>query len=137
MPDACIAMFPPIAEMIYLKTLVVSILNSLNSYHLQLGQLPVAWGPLEFENKSLERARHVYKTSGHEEAMVCFLNTIKSFNHYSMMAYPVGIHQDYFKHGKESLENKILLCLNPNVHHSIGRGGCIVGRSFVYALLDW
>ena len=67
----------------------------------------------------------------------CFLTTFNSFNHYSMVVYPVGIHQDYFKRGKESLENKILFCLNPNFDHSIGRGGCIVGQSFVYALLDW
>ncbi len=129
MPDPCIAMFPPIAEMIYLKTLAVSILNSFNSYRLQLGHLPFACGSLEFENRSLERAREIFKTSHQEVAMFHFLKTFNSFNHYSMVAYPVGIHQDYFKHGKESLENKILFCLNPNFHHSIGRGGCIVGKS--------
>ena len=41
------------------------------------------------------------------------------------------------EHGKESLENKVLFCLNPNFGKSVGRGGCLVGRSYVYALLDW
>ena len=48
-----------------------------------------------------------------------------------MVAYPV-----HFKHNKESLENKILLCLT-NRTQSVCRGGCLVGDNFVYGLLDW
>ena len=32
---------------------------------------------------------------------------------------------------------RIFFCLNPNFGKSIGQGGCMVGKSFVYALLDW
>ena len=81
--------------------------------------LPVECGPLEFENRSLERVWEKFKTSSQEVAIIYFITTFNSFNHYSIVAYPVGIHQDYFKHRKESLENKILLCFNPNFDHSI------------------
>jgi hypothetical protein len=92
---------------------------------------------LEFENRSLEQAREEFKVYSQEIAMFCILTTFNSVNHYSMVVYLVGIHQDYFKHGKESLENKILFRLNPNFEHSIGRGGCTIGQSFVHTLLDW
>ena len=43
---------------------------------------------------------------------------------------------DHFCHGKESLENKILFCLNPNIGSGVGRGGCLVVSLYVYCLLD-
>jgi hypothetical protein len=101
------------------------------------GKPQIARGPLQFENDSLAKARKEYRMANQEKAMFCFLDTFNSFNHYSMVAYPVGLHKDHFKHGKESLENKLLFCLNPNFGKSTGRGGCLVGRSYVYALLDW
>ena len=137
MPAPCFAKFPPIAEMIYLKTVAICILNSFNSQHLKDGKHAIACGPLQFENDSLAKARKEYRSANQEKAMFCFLDKFNSFNHYSMVAYPVGLHKDHFKHGKESLENKILFCLNPNFGESIGRGGCLVGCSYVYALLDW
>ena len=54
-----------------------------------------------------------------------------------MVAYLVGIHCDHFCCGKEHVENKILFCLNPNIGSGVGRGGCLVGNSYVYCLLDW
>jgi hypothetical protein len=84
----------------------------------------------------LAKARKEYGLANREEAMFCFLDTFNTFKHYSMVAYPVGLHKDHFKHGKESLENKLLFSLNPNFGKSTGRGGCLVGRSYVYALLD-
>ena len=53
MPVPCIAMFPLIAEMIYLKSLAICILNSFNSHRMKHGNLTIACGPLEFENVSL------------------------------------------------------------------------------------
>ena len=137
MSTPCIAKYPPIAEMIYLKSLAICILNSFNTHLTKNGKEPIARGPLQFENVSLEEARKKYLQANGEEAMFRFLETFNSFNHYSMVAYPVGLHKDHFKHGKESLENKVLFCLNPNFGKSVGRGGCLVGRSYVYALLDW
>ena len=54
-----------------------------------------------------------------------------------MVANPMGMYFDNFRHGKESLENKILFCLNPNLGHGVGRGGCLVGKTYVYGLFDW
>ena len=137
MPDSCISMFPPIAEMIYLKAFSVSVIVSLNNYFQECNKPSVATGLLKFELASLESARKVFNKSHRDEAMYSFLCCFNSFNHYSMVAYPVGMHCDHFRHGKESLENKMLFCLKPNVGSSVGRGGCLVGSSYVYCLLDW
>jgi hypothetical protein len=137
MTDTCIAKFPPIAEMIYLKTFALSVLVSLNSHRQNRMEPAVAMGPLKYELASLEQARNVFKESDPGVAMYMFLRCFNSFNHYSMVAYPVGMHYDYFHRGKESLENKILFCLNPNFARGFGRGGCLVGSSYVYGLLDW
>jgi hypothetical protein len=137
MSDTCIAKFPPIAEMIYLKTFALSVLVSLNTHRRNRKEHPVAMGPLKYELASLEQARNVFKESDPGVAMYMFLRCFNSFNHYSMVAYPVGMHYDFFHRGKESLENKILFCLNPNFARGFGRGGCLVGRSYVYGLLDW
>jgi hypothetical protein len=137
MPNSCISMFPPIAEMIYLKAFSVSVIVSLNNYFQDCNKQPVATGPLKFELASLESARTVFKNSHPDEAMYNFLCSFNSFNHYSMVAYPVGMHYDHFRHGKESLENKMLFCLKPNFGGGVGRGGCLVGTSYVYGLLDW
>jgi hypothetical protein len=51
------------------------------------------------------------------------------------------MHNDTFRDGAESLENKILMSVNDigcrQEHPGLGRGGCIMGTHFVYALLDW
>jgi hypothetical protein len=88
--------------------------------------------PLKYELASLEQAMKVFKESHPEEALYRFLSCFNSFNHYSMVAYPVRMHCDHFHCGKESLENKILFCLNPNIASVAGRGGCLVCNSNVY-----
>ncbi len=104
-PASCIAKFPPIAEMIYLKSFAICILNSLNTQRMKQGKQAIAGGPLLFENESLAKAQKEYRSADQETALFCFLEKFNSFNHYSMVAYPVGLHKDHFKHGKESLEN--------------------------------
>ena len=79
MPDSCIAMFPPVAEMIYLKAFSVSVLVSLNRYFHDCDEAEVATGPLKFELVSLEHARKVFNNSPPEEAMYCFLCCFNSF----------------------------------------------------------
>jgi hypothetical protein len=139
MTDTCIAKFPPIAEMIYLKTFSISVLVSLNRHRLKRKEPAVAMGPLQYELVSLEKSRKVFKQSDPDVALYMFLSCFNSFNHYSMVAYPVGMHCDHFHKRKESLENKILFCLNPNTNNArgFGRGGCLVGNSYVFCLLDW
>ncbi len=90
MPNVCIALFAPIAVMIYLKTLAVSILNAFNRHHDEMEQRPVVCGPLTYENESLSVARDKFKQSPKEEAMYHYLSKFNGFSCYSMMAYPVG-----------------------------------------------
>lgn len=137
MPTPCIAKLLPIREMIHLKSLVMSILNSFKIYYIQQGHPPFAFGPLEFEDKSLERAMEELKITSQEVAFFCFLSTFSNFNQCSVVTYLVGIHQYSFKHEKKRLENKIMFCLNPDVGKAIDRGGCLVGHRFIYMLLDW
>ena len=73
MPDSCIAMFPPVAEMIYLKAFSISVLVSLNRYFHDRGEPAVATGPLKFELVSLEHARILFNNSPPEKAMYRFL----------------------------------------------------------------
>ncbi len=55
-----------------------------------------------------------------------------------MVCYPVGMLNDCFKDDDESLENKILLSIDmKNWNERVGRGGCLMGTHYVYALLDW
>ncbi len=136
MPNYCISHFPPIAEMIYLKTFAISVLVQLNKKWIERGHFAVATGPLRYECAALEEARRTYSVSHKEEAMFNFVSKFNSFNHFSMVAYPVGMHFDYFRKGKESVENKMLLCTQQR-NCTVGRGGCITGTNYVYALLDW
>lgn len=136
MPDVCIAQYPPVAEMIYLKSMSVSVLKHLNNLRYENGLYTIASGPLQYEYSSLLKAREAYEKAPEGNKMFHFLSKFNSFNKFSMVAYPVGMHYDYFKEGKESLENRILFCTKPK-KNSVGRGGSIVGSYYVYALLDW
>ena len=58
-------------------------------------------------------------------------------NYYTLVAYPVAYHNDYFAHGRDSLENKT--CFNYDLKDNnkyIGRGGSGQNK-FVLTLLDW
>ena len=54
----------------------------------------------------------------------------------SLVAWPVGQHNDYLHEGGESLENKITSVV-PSFRDSLGKGGSLFGRGYVFALLDW
>ena len=136
MPDECISRFPPIAEMIYLKALTICTLVEINEFFVGNGRSPVATGPLKYEYKSILKARQKISHSNQQNSMFHFLSTFNAFNHFSMVAYPVGMHLDYFKNKEESLENKLLLCTGKR-NNTVGRGGCITGTNYVFALLDW
>ena len=103
MTDTCTAIFPPIAEMMYLKTFSISVLVSRNKHSFTSNEPAVATGPLKYELVSLEQARKVFKEPPPEKDMYRFLSCFNSFNHYFMVAYPVGMHCGHFCHGRESL----------------------------------
>ena len=41
--------------------------------------------------------------------MYAFLDCFNNLHTYLMVCYPVGMHNNHFKEGNESLENKILI----------------------------
>ena len=136
MPDICIARYPVLGEMSYLKMQCVTILVALNKIRVANNEEPVAIGPIEQEMRSIQRARKSYKSSPDSMRMHNFISVFNKCNGYSMVAYPVGMHLDRFREG-ESLENKILFTMRKPRCGSRGRGGSILGDRYVFALLDW
>jgi hypothetical protein len=49
------------------------------------------------------------------------------------------MHNDHFRDGGKSLENKILMSVDIDSvsHKRLGPGGSDMGNKYVYALLDW
>ncbi len=74
-----------------------------------------------------------------EEKYLALFDAFNNLYSYSMVFYPVGMHNDTFNHDNESLENKILMSIQDDPRHSkgLGHGGCMMGTHFIYALLDW
>lgn len=142
MPSSILKRFPVIQEFTYLKMVAVKVLQSLNNYRETKGLTNVCPGVLSCESRKINKARMAYKScslaSSHEKYFA-FLDAFNSLHSYSMVCYPVGIHNDHFKHGDESLENKILMSVSNDYGNcqGLGRGGCVLSRRFVYALLDW
>ena len=136
MPEICLSRYPILGEMTYLKMQSVNILSALNELRVKHGQLPVAIGPINQEMKKIDIARKSYQESSEGMNMHNFIVAFNKLNRFSMVAYPVGMHNDHFRNG-ESLENKILFTIPLPKCRSLGRGGSIVGNRYVYALLDW
>ena len=152
MPDNCISLHPILSELTYVKMFSVSILTEYNFQRVIRGELPVAIGPLTREKKNMDMARLQYSTAK-ANPMFSLIRYYNSCNKFSMVAYPVGMHNDHFRLSRESLENRILLCLSEHgqrgkkeqvrnligefSRNKIGRGGSLVGIRYVYALLDW
>ena len=144
MPDIVLFRYPVLAEMVFLKTLTICALNAVNKYRQQHGHRMVATGPLTYEMKSLDLARQKYHVCiNRNEKIAKFISTFNSQNHFSMVAYPVAYHYDYFKERKESIENKLLLVVPRHVMkeqmkiNSVGRGGSLTCVDYTYAILDW
>ncbi len=74
-----------------------------------------------------------------EAKYLVLFDAFNKLHSYSMVCYPVGMHNDTFKDDNKSQENKILISIHNDPRHSkgLGRGGCMRGTYFVYALLDW
>ena len=70
--------------------------------------------------------------------MFCFLSAFNKMNGYSMVVHPVGMHYDWFREDKASVENKIMFAVKRvSGRNTGGRGGSITGEKHVFALLDW
>ena len=100
-------------------------------------------GVIDCETKKVQESRNVYESTDQslEGKYIAFLDAFNKMHSYSMVCYSVGMHNDTFRDGVESLENKILMSTNEigcsQERKGLGRGGCIMGTHFVYALLDW
>jgi hypothetical protein len=110
MPNYCISCFAPIVEMIYLEAITICLLMQLNKMGVKRRDSVVATGSLKYECATLENTCHEHAKSLKEEAMFYFISKFNRFNHFSLLAYPVGMYMDHFKEGKESIKNKMLLC---------------------------
>jgi hypothetical protein len=103
----------------------------------------VCQGVLDCESRKLNESRKIFNDCDlplHEKYLA-FFDTFNKSHSYYMVCHPVGIHNDHFKEGDESLENKILLSIENNPGSGnpklLGRGGHVMGNTFVNALLDW
>ena len=89
----------------------------------------------------MNESRKIYNNCDQplHEKYLAFFDVFNKSHSYSMVCHPVGIHNDHFKDGDEYLENKILMSIenDPGNCKGLGRGGCVMGTHFVYALLDW
>ncbi len=140
MPLKLLLQYPLLAKFAYFKMMAVEILYSLNTHRASMGLSEVAKAVYACEALKLNLARDKYKNFNlpGEGKMFAFLKYFNTSHTYSMVCYPVGMHNDHFKQGDESLENKILLSIDSKkLSGRVGHGGCIMGTHFVYALLDW
>ena len=135
MPCKILCQYPVLAEFAYL--MAVEILSSLNTHRASQGCSEVAQGVYVCESRKLNLARQEYKNCHlpGDDRMYAFLECFNNLHTYSMVCYPVGMHSDRFKEDDESLENKILMSID--TPGRVGRGGCLMGTHYVYALLDW
>ena len=119
--------------------IAIEVLKTLNIYRAHCGLSSVCEGVIDCETRKMKQCRNIYKDT--DKSFHAFLASFNSYHSFSMVCYPVGIHNDHFKHGDDSLENKILLSIESDPSYDegkgMGRGGCVMGTHFVYALLDW
>ena len=141
MPSAILYSYPVLGEFTYLKMMAIEVLQSLNINRVKRGLSRVCQGVLHCESRKLDKCRKIYEACDQplEEKYLALFDAFNKLHSYSMVCYPVGMHNDTFKDDDESLENKILMSIHNDPRHSkgLGRGGCMMGTHFVYALLDW
>jgi hypothetical protein len=115
MPSAVLHMYPVLSEFAYLKMMAVEILWSLNSHWASGGSSPVCKGVLDCESKKINAARKTYQNSNipsKEKLFFAFMESFNKLHTYSMVCHPVGMHNNHFMDGDESLENKILMSVD-------------------------
>ena len=137
MPKVCSSTFFPLADLTYNKMMAIMLLEQINILFKIEGDLSVAEGPLRCELVKINKARMVYNQQSTSTRMHHLIVTFNSYNNFSMVGYPSGYHFDhYYDQESEYIENKILFSIS-SLKNSIGRGGHILGKLYVYALLDW
>ena len=125
--------WPILGDFAYIKMLVTLILQRRNEELIKQGKPQVGHGPIIHELGNIEYAGKFF---GHTKSFKAFVKAFMNVNSMSLVAYPVGQHNDHFNAGGESLENNITFVMKGNTR-STGRGGSLFDHGFVFALLDW
>ncbi len=114
MPAKLLLWYPVLKEFVYLKMMAVEILHSLNTLRISQGLSQVCKGVYACEACKLHLAWEKYQNFHlpGEGKMFAYLVCFNTSHTYSMVCYPVGMHNDCFKDVDESLENKILLSID-------------------------
>lgn len=126
--------WPVLGEFAYLKMVATLTLVRLNEIWHEQQRSPLAVGPIAGELDNIEYSREIYELTGSYRS---FVKAFMSVNSMSLIAWPVGQHNDHFNKGGESLENKITFTLPRGPKGDVGRGGSLFHDQFVFALLDW
>ena len=137
MPGICLTRHLVLADFQYTKMWTVMIIDSLNKHRKINDHQPVTAGPIQHEYNKILESRKKYDASPQKDKMHHFITAFTRLHKFSMVAYPVGMHDDHFRLDDESLENKILFTIPSFQKDFYGRGGSVVGDRFVFALLDW
>ena len=96
--------WPVIGKFAYLKMIATLTLKRLNEKRKMLNLPPVAEGPILQEFENIEYCRLIFNITGSYRT---FIEAFISVNSMSLVAWPVGQHNDHFSKDGESLENKI------------------------------
>ena len=96
--------WPILGEFAYIKMLITVILDKHNKVLQASGNLKVGHGPISHELRNIEYARKFFRLT---KSLKVFVKAFMNVNSMSLVAYPVGQHNDHFNAGGESLENKI------------------------------
>lgn len=121
-----------LGEFAYIKMLVTLILDKHNKVLQASGNLKVGHGPISHELRNIKYARKFFRLT---KSLKVFVKAFMNVNSMSLVAYPVGQHNDHFNAGGESLENKITFLIKGV--NGQGRGGSLFDIGYVFALLDW
>jgi hypothetical protein len=95
--------------------MAVEILRSLNSHQASGGSSSVCKSVLDCKSKKINAACKTYQNSNipsKEKLFFAFVESFDKLHTYSMVCHPVGMHNDHFRDGDKSSENKILMSVD-------------------------
>lgn len=94
--DICISKFPVIADMLYIKMWVITILSSINQLLKNNNMVLVTAGPLHNELTKVLAACSWARHFGGGCNMFHLISEFNKMKHFSIVAYPVAMHNDHF-----------------------------------------
>ena len=98
-----------------------------------IGGCPFSKGAIASDMKSIDHEHGVFQMN---LSYSCMCHAFLSPNSISLIAWPVGQHNDQFHKMAESVENKLLLVM-PSRDEGLDHGGSVLKSQYVFALLHW